>query len=164
MNLHSQTDSVYKFTLPQVKLTHPEKNKIVTYEFENERNLFLMNDSFLTANPDKYNYSVRISDIKKISVRDGSYAWRTSVVVAAVGGGLGLLTGTAFAIIFAGIHDASLVVAIPLFTLSGALAGGILGAILGVGVPYYHNYNFIEKDLISKRETVRKILKNHYTK
>ncbi len=160
-SLYSQTaDSTFQFFLPELKISQLEKNKEVTYEFENERNIFLMSDSFLVADPVKYNYVVRIADIKKVSVRDGTYVWKTAGIVAAVGGVIGLLAGTGMYIFLDSIETKALFV-IPAFTFGGALVGGLIGGLFGLAVPYFESYPQTEKDAGKKKEVLKKIFKSY---
>jgi hypothetical protein len=157
-SIYGQTDSTFKFTLPQLKITQLEKNKDVVYEFDNDRNNFLLSDSVLTADPQKYKYAVSLADLKKIMVRDGSYIWKTAGIVGAVGGAFGLAVGAGIYLLFSSVDKRS-VAFIPLFGLCGALAGGVIGALIGVGVPYFESYPLTEKDNAKKKEVLKKIFK-----
>jgi hypothetical protein len=160
-NLCSQTDSTFKFTLPELKISQLEKNKEVTYEFANERNIFLMSDSFLVANPDKYNYVVRIADIKKVAIRDGTHVWKTAAIIGGVGGVFGLLVGVGFHAVVNNIGGHSNGIIIPVFTIAGALAGGLIGALVGLSAPYYESFPQTEKDAGKKKEVLKKIFKSY---
>lgn len=67
-SLFSQMDTTINFKLPALKIAQIENGKSVVYEFDNPPNRFSVNDSFLTANPQKYNYKVNIRDVNKITV------------------------------------------------------------------------------------------------
>lgn len=66
--LFSQTESIHNFKLPELKIAQIENGKNVVYEFDNSPNRFSVRDSFLTANPQLYNYKVNIRDVNKITV------------------------------------------------------------------------------------------------
>jgi hypothetical protein len=147
-----------------MKITQNENRKSVVYDFENDRNTFILNDSILIADPDKYKYSVRISDITKLSARDGTYAWKTAGIVGAIGGGLGLLLGSVLYAVLSSETDKNSFVFIPVLALSGALAGGLLGSIIGIGVPYFESYPLTTKDIKKKNQVIKKIFKWHNLK
>jgi hypothetical protein len=58
--------------LPELKIYQQEKGKTVIYEFDKDKNKFMLSDSFLTADPKIYNYRVELNDVNKISVRNGT--------------------------------------------------------------------------------------------
>lgn len=156
--LFAQTDSTFKFTLPQLKIYQHEKKKDVSYDFDNEKNIFFLSDSLLTANPEKYKYSVPLADIKKISVRDGTYVWKTAGIIGGVTAGFGLLIGaTVYALVSKASNESNLILVIPALTLIGAFVGGVVGVLVGFSVPYYENYTMREKDLAKKKEMLKKI-------
>lgn len=159
--LSSQTDSVYRFTLPELKITQTEKGKTVTYDFEHERNIFSLHDSMLTANPQKYNYNAALSDIRKIDIRDGNNFWSTAPILAAVGGTIGFLFGLGIYLAIHTVEEGFNAAIIPVLTVSGAIVGGIIGGIIGLGAPYYESYTLKEKDIRVKNEMLKTIFKRH---
>jgi hypothetical protein len=165
-NLFSQTDSVYNFTLPEMKIKQKENGKTVTYVFEKDFNKFSVTDSFLTADPKGYKYNVKIADIKRIEFRNGTYWWRTALVAGAVGFGIGVLFGLAndlskqtgewqIKLGVGGILFLGGLVAAPL-----AIIGGVFGAIS----PYYEIYTLTSGNTDKKREELLKAIKNHKSK
>jgi hypothetical protein len=88
--VYSQNDSTY--ILPKLKIYQIEKNKIVYFSFEeNKYNKFFIADSFLTADPIRYNYKVKINEIDHISFQSGRDFWGGAKVFGAVGYVLGFL-------------------------------------------------------------------------
>ena len=163
--LYSQNDSVYKFILPELKITQIENGKDVTYGFDNDINVFLLGDSSLTADPLKYNYKVTIADIKKFGISDGNYGWRAAKTAGLVGGAIGVILGTGLSFVYGnGSNGTGLFIVIPAFVLSGVLAGGIVGGILGSFVPYYENYSHFTSDTHAKKEVLKQIFKKHNLK
>lgn len=160
--LFAQSDSVYKYTLPELKITQSENGKVVTYGFAEERNILLVRDSMLVADPDRYKYKVPLSNIKKLSILDGNYGWRGAKVMGLVGGGLGIVMGGILAAAYGGVTDkATLVIVIPGFILAGVLAGGLVGGILGSAIPYFENYSKFSDDARAKKEILKRILRKH---
>lgn len=163
--LYSQNDSVYKFTLPELKITQLEKGKEVIYGFDNDENLFLVKDSMLVANPDKYKYKVLMSAITKLSIRDGTYSWRGAKFIGLIGGGMGLLFGAGISAIYSTSSSrVGIIIVIPAFTLAGVLFGGIIGGVLGGFMPYFENYSKFSEDAQAKKEILKRIFKKHNLK
>lgn len=162
VSAYSQNDSVYKFTLPELKITQLEKGKDVTYGFYGDRNIFLMRDSILTADTDKYKYTVPIANIKKLTILDGNNGWRGAKVVGLVGGGLGVIFGVIYVAASGGFTDKTgLIIALPAFLLAGILTGGIIGGILGSAIPSYEEYSKFSDDVQAKKEILKRIFKKH---
>jgi hypothetical protein len=88
-NLLSQSDSAVSFKLPELEITQMENGKKIIYEFENSTNRFFISDSFLVANPQKYNYKVNIQDISKLRVIHSTHIAPIMVAGFAIGGLLG---------------------------------------------------------------------------
>jgi len=165
LQIFAQEKSDVEFILPEMKIMQNENKKSVVYDFENDRNIFILNDSLIIADPDKYKYSVKISDVTKLSVRDGTYAWKTAGIVGGVVGGLGLLLGAAiYAVLKSETSNNNAFVFIPVLTLGGAIAGGLLGAIIGIGVPYFESYPLTSKDIKKKNQAIKKIFKWYHLK
>lgn len=64
---NAQNDSVFSYTLPAVNILQNDNGKDVVYEFEKNYNSFLLTDSFLVADVNKFSYKVNINDLKKIT-------------------------------------------------------------------------------------------------
>lgn len=160
LSAYSQTDSVYKYNLPELKITQSENGKDVIYDFNKTSNIFLIQDSTLYANPDKYKYKVPIADIKKISILYGNKSWRGAKVMGLVGGGLGLVTGIMASLIYQP-NFAEISIIFPAYILAGVLAGGIVGGILGTAIPHYEEYSKYSDDIHAKKEILKRIFKKH---
>ncbi len=161
--LYSQSDSVFKYSLPELKISQIEKGKEVIYGFAEDRNIFILNDSTVKADPVKYKYSLLISDLKSVSILDGNNGWRSAKVMGLVGGSIGLLTGIIFSAGFQ-IKEPSLFSFISLMTLSGMAAGGLLGGVIGAAVPYFENYNHFSNELAVKQKQIKEIFIKHHIK
>ena len=160
--LFAQSDSVYKYTLPELKITQTENGKDVTYGFAEERNILLVRDTMLLGDPGRYKYQVPIRNIRKLSILDGNYGWRGAKVMGLVGGSLGVIMGGVLAAAYGGVTDnGTLVIAIPGFILAGVLAGGLVGGILGAAIPYYEEYSKFSDDTRAKKEILKRIFKKH---
>ncbi len=160
--LYTQNDSVYKYTLPELKITQTENGKDVTYGFSEDRNILLVRDNMLSADPDRYKYQVPIGSIRKLSILDGNYGWRGAKVMGLVGGGLGVLMGGIFVAAYGGITDKTgMIIAVPAFFLAGVLTGGLIGGILGSAIPYFEEYSKFSDDTQAKKEILKRIFKKH---
>ncbi|MBZ0204129.1 MAG: hypothetical protein K8I03_14030 [Ignavibacteria bacterium] len=160
--LYSQTDSVFKFTLPELTITQVEKGKDEIYGFENDRNIFLVSDSLLIADTNKYEYSVLFTHVKKISLRDGTESWRAAKTGGMIGGALGLLLGVGIPFILGSRPDAAgYVITIPASILAGILTGGLIGGVLGSTVPHYDVHSNFPNDLQAKKEVMKKIFRRY---
>lgn len=151
--LFAQTDSGKVFILPEIKIYQTEKNHIVVYEFENEKNKFIVNDSFLIADPVRYNYRARLNNINKVSIRTGTKGWTG----LAWGAGFGYFLGFWFGGYFT-MHGNSV------FHLDHALLGGLIiavpfGLIGGLAGLLFANYDDYELSKI-KSENKKKSLEN----
>ncbi|MEO8514949.1 MAG: hypothetical protein ABI543_15430 [Ignavibacteria bacterium] len=162
VSVYSQSDSVYRFMLPELKITQLENGKDVIYGFDSNENIFLVQDSTLRANPDRYKYKVLLSDIKKLSILDGNEGWRGAKVMGLVGGGITLVLGGIFTAAYGGFGDkAAMIIAIPAFILAGVLAGGLVGGILGSAIPHFEEYSKFSDDVPAKKEILKRIFKKH---
>ena len=160
--LFAQSDSVYKYTLPELKITQYENGKDVTYGFAEDRNILIVSDSMLLGDPGRYKYQVPIGNIRKLSILDGNYGWRGAKVMGLVGGGLGIVMGGVLGAIYGGVSDkSSFVIVIPGFILAGVLAGGLVGGILGAAIPYFEEYSKFSDDTRAKKEILKRIFKKH---
>lgn len=158
--IFAQEKSDVEFILPEMKITQNKNKKSVIYDFENDRNIFILNDSLLIADPDKYKYTVPIADIKKISILEGNKSWRGAKVMGLVGGGLGLITGILASLVYRP-NFAEISITLPGFVLAGILAGGIIGGILGSAIPHFEEYSKFSNDLRAKKEILKRIFKKH---
>jgi hypothetical protein len=155
MGLFSQTDSIYNFTLPEIKISQIEKGKIVTYEFDNKYNSFAVTDSFLIANPNKYDYKVNIKNIKKVTFIKGS-----PVLPAAVTGfGIGFIFG--YLLQGLGGHGS---VADAERLLGGLMTGAVLGFVTGgifLLISHDDEYDIREYDLKTRKKFLIKTFKEN---
>ncbi len=142
--LYSQNDSMYNFTLPDLKITQIENGNKVMFDFDRECD-FTLQELSLIADTNIYKYRVPIADIKKITISDGNNGWRSAKVMGLVGGSIGLLTGILFSAGFQ-IKEPALFYFLPLMTLSGMTIGGLLGGLIGITAPYYENYDKFSND------------------
>jgi hypothetical protein len=162
VSVYSQSDSVYKFNLPELKITQLENGKDVTYGFAEERNVFLVRDTMLEADPNRYKYQVPLANIRKLSILNGNYGWRGAKVMGLVGGGLGVVMGGLFVAAYGGFTDKTgLIIAVPAFLLTGILTGGLVGGILGAAIPYFEEYSKFSDDAQAKKEILKRIFKKH---
>lgn len=160
--LFAQSDSVYKYTLSELKITQTENGKDVTYGFAEERNIMLVRDSMLVGDPERYKYQVPIGNIRKLSILDGNYGWRGAKVMGLLGGGLGVLMGGMFVAAYGGVTDKTgLIIAVPAFLLAGILTGGLVGGVLGAAIPYYEEYSRFSDNTRAKKEILKRIFKKH---
>lgn len=161
--LYSQSDSGISFYLPQLKITQKENGKTVIYDFEKEKNLIVVSDSSLFADPDKYKYSVNIKNIKKISIRDGTYFWKLAAIGAAIGGGFGVLLGIAITYAFnesgADIHFNP--AGVLLLGIAFAVPTGLILGLFGAANLYYEIYPFTSGDVEKKRAAIIETFKKH---
>ena len=163
--LLAQNDSVYKYILPELKVTQLENGKDVTYGFAEDRNILLVRDSMLIGDPDRYKYQVPLVNIRKLSILDGNHGWRGAKVMGLAGGGLGLLVGGIITAAYGGFSDKTgMIIAIPAFLLAGVLTGGIVGGIFGAAIPYYEEYTKFSDDSQVQKEILKRIFKKHNLK
>jgi hypothetical protein len=91
--VYSQNDSIYKFVLPKLVIVQTENLRQVKYEFENERTIFIVKDGLLEADTSKYDYSVNLADLNKITFHKRSDVGVITAVFAGVGFALGFVMG-----------------------------------------------------------------------
>jgi hypothetical protein len=169
--LSAQTDTSSVFVMPEMKISQKEKTEQVTYKFEGDRNIFLVTDSFLVANPDKYNYKVNLFDLKKISVRNETYVWKTAGIGAAVGFVLGMVFGIALK--YGGgeggghpnisFHDMPFTAILALGSI-GAISFAVIGASIGAAITYFENYNILGSSHDKRKLELIKVLKRYRMK
>lgn len=161
LNLSSQTDSVCNFTLPEVKIYKKGDAKDVAYKFDKNKNKFILNDSSLIANPFRYNYKIKLSDINKISLRNGTNFWGGVAYGAAFGFVIGFFAGGYFT-----LHE-------PVrFHLEGAIIGsfvfavpfGLLGGLIGLLSPKYDDFEIYKIKSENKEKYLLKIFNKYRLK
>ncbi len=161
--LYSQNDSVYKFNIPEINIRQFENGKFVTYRFENDDNLFLLSDSLLSADPDKYKYSVKLCDVKSFSIRNGFSTFGGAKYGGFIGGGLGLIFGIMNAVIYRP-NFAEIALVIPGLAAIGFVGGAFIGGLLGSTIPYFEEYSKFSDDTHAKKEILKRIFKKHNLK
>lgn len=152
----SKADSL-SFKLPSLNITQVENGKNVKYEFENSTNYFLVKDSFLVADPKRYNYKVKINDINNVSIKTGKNLGPLMVLMFAVGGLLG--AGAA-----GGLHGRNVETG---ERIVGALVGGAFLSLVsgGIALLISHDNEYVLSGKISHRkkefliESLRKNIK-----
>ncbi len=146
------------FKLPALKISQIENGKNVVYEFEDTPNRFSLNDSFMTANPMKYNYKVNIKDINRITIKSGANVLPYMVLFFAIGGLFG--AGAA-----GGFHGGSVD---PGERVVGALVGGgFLSLVVGgIALLISHDNEYVlqGKSFSKKKEFLIDALKNNRVK
>jgi hypothetical protein len=143
-NILSQADSSAVFILPQVEVTQLKNKHVVSYAFkQQDRNKFILSDSFLTGNPDMYNYHVKISDIRALTFRKGSHFWTGAAILGGAGFLFGFLVVGSLNDIACGANNNK-----PFRFDRGLLGGficavptGLIGGLIGLIFPKYDTYN-----------------------
>lgn len=137
----SERDSAYTFFLPELTISQIERGKEVIYVFEKKVTKFRLSDSILTADPDIYNYRVRIQDIRSITFHHGTNAGLFSLSAGAVGFLLGF-AASSFGHSDIDFKD----------RLFGGLAGGAVFAIVGgaIGLLFTNDEYYRLNDLSAK--------------
>jgi hypothetical protein len=157
VNISAQT-----FTLPDLKIKQKEKGESVIYDFEKEKNEFILTDSSLSANPKNYNYKVSIQDITKISIHDGSNFWQMTRIGSAIGGFFGILIGLGIHLVFRSFDDDTPINigGILLLGMAFAIPTGIVFGLIGSTIPYYESRSF-SGHLNKKKQDLKTFLKKH---
>lgn len=158
--LFAQSDSVYRFNIPEINIRQYEQGKLVTYGFDNDDNLFLLTDSLLKADSDKYKYTVRLNDINSFSIRNGFSDFGGAKYGGFIGAGIGFVFGVMNAVVFRP-KFAEIALVIPGLTAAGFLGGAIIGGFLGSFHPKYDGYGDFSKDIEVRKKQLRKILYEH---
>lgn len=156
--LFSQTDSSHVFGLPQMKINQKEKGKDITYYFDNSLNKFTLTPNSLFPDTNRYRYKVNITDVNKVSFRNGSHVWGAAGVTGAAGFVLGFLFWGYFR------PDGP-----AKFTFSHAILGGavisvpfaLIGGLIGLLLPKYDDYNIINIKNSQKYETLKRLFKKY---
>ncbi len=152
----SQVEKVFYFTLPPFRISQIEKGKVVKYGFEKDRNLIQLSDGFLAADPERYQYAVRLSDIEDISIRNGFSTFGGAKYGGFIGGGLGLIFGILNSVINKP-KFAEIALVIPGLVGAGFLGGALIGGLLGSLNPNYDAYEKFSRDQLVRKEQLRKI-------
>jgi len=158
MNLKSKTDFIASFNMPEMKIYQKEKGKQVIYKFDDESNKLTVTSNQLIADTNTYKYSVSLSDISKIAIRNGTHFWGAAAGVGAFGFVLGFFAGAYFT-----LGDGT-----PKFNIGEALVGGalfaipfgLIGGLFGLLFPNYDEYN-IYNTKESKYQRLIKIFKRN---
>jgi hypothetical protein len=158
--LYSQNDSVCRFNIPEINIRQYEMGKLVTYGFDNDDNLFLLSDSLLQADPDKYKYSVKLNDINSFSIRNGFSTFGGAKYGGFIGGGIGLVVGIMNALVYRP-NFAEIALVLPGLAAAGFLGGAIIGGFLGSFNPKYDVYGVLSNDMAVRKKQLRKILYEH---
>ena len=148
----SQTDSVYNFLMPELKITQTENDKLITYNFDNDINRFTLNGNTLRADTVKYRYNVSIQDILSVSIRSGNHFWKGAGIGAAIGFIAGVMLWGNFSMEGSSSD----------FSVNNAVMGGVITALpiglifglLGSLSPTYEDFIFYNKDLTAKRRDI----------
>ncbi|HWA06215.1 MAG TPA: hypothetical protein VG961_06680, partial [Ignavibacteria bacterium] len=122
--------------------------------------LFLLTDSLLSADPDKYKYSVKLYDVKSFSIRNGYSTFGGAKYGGFIGGSLGLIFGIMNAVIFRP-NFAEIALSIPGLGAIGFVGGAFIGGILGSAISYFEEYSKFSDDTHAKREILKRIFKKH---
>ncbi len=154
--LFSQIDSNRTFGLPEMKIKQVEKGKIVDYIFDNTLNKFILTLTVLYPDTNKYNYRVKLADIKRVSFHNGSEFWNVVGVTGAVGFGIGFLVIGAVGSIWQENHhfnfEAGFIGGV-IFAVPIAVIGGVFGALS----PKYDNYDIHKLTVAQKYDSLRKL-------
>lgn len=131
-----------------------EKGSEVIYGFEKKVTKFRLNDSTLTADPDKYNYNVQMKDIRSITFHHGSNAGTFSLSAGVIGFLLGF-AASSFGHSDVDVKD----------RLFGGFAGGAVFSIIGgaIGLLFTNDeyYNLNQLTVNDKHASLLKILKKN---
>ena len=160
-SIFSQTDSAVTFGLPEMRIKQKEKGKVVTYEFDNTLNKFTVTPAFLLPDTNIYKYKVKLTDVNSISFKNGTNVWSAAGVTGAVGFVLGFFAGGYFT-----FHGT------PKFNFNNALAGGLVfavpfalvGAVVGLLIPRYEDYDVKKIPVKQKYEALKRIFLKHQQK
>jgi hypothetical protein len=161
LNLFAQYDSEKVFTVPEIQIYQMEKGKEVFYEFDNDKNYFHLKNDTIRISPDKYTYSVPLSLVRTVAVRDGNKMWKWASYGALGAFVIGAIGGQFLRVpdMGGGTHDpeflfglfVGLVVSIP---------AGIIGGVLGLLEPDYYEIEFKSMSNTSKIELIRELRKH----
>lgn len=152
-SLYSQNDT--PFILPQLEIIRVIDNRFIVYDFKRfDKNRFYLNDSSLSHSTGLINFKLKISEIQKISIRNGAHFWTGAAIAGAAGFALG------FYALRAGIRENP----DEHFDLRFAFIGGIIfgvpsgliGGLIGALFPEYNDHNI--KDI--RNEYKHQYLKN----
>ena len=155
--LFAQSDSTYRFILPEVKISVVGYDKTDTYLFGKETNEFYLGKDKLTADTSRYKWNYNIKDVKSLQFRNGVATWGGALYGGIITGSITLAYGILNALWFKP-KPAEIVLVLPGFAAAGFVAGAFIGGILGSFIPHYDTYGNFSSDLTAKKEQLRKIL------
>lgn len=146
------------FNLPELKIYDNMKKKDRYIHFAEKNNSFLLKESLLVADTNKFSYSVNIENIHKISFRNGSNFWGGAAIGAAIGGVIGFFFGGYFTV------DGPVK-----FKLGTALVGiaalsipfGAAGGLIGLLSPRFEEYILTGNDAKIKHSKLLRIFKKN---
>jgi hypothetical protein len=156
----SQTDSVFTFLLPNLKITQTEKSKAVAYSFTKDYHLFKFAQDTLSADTSQYVYKVSLSDIISIRLKDNTFS------KASVSSGIlfGLIAGGTAGLIEAAVGKGSrkgwdiVLVTVGVGTVAAFFAAIITG---DQGQEDFMTYNFPQKKTDEKRRAILDVLRKY---
>ena len=156
--LYSQNDTA--FILPKLKIYN---NKTEYYSFEKyDYTRFFISNNFLKADPQKYEYRIKINEINMLALRDGTAFWP----FAAVGASIGFLGGFLLGGFIPGIIDISKQSNTKFHYDSALLMGllisvpfGLVGGLIGLLAPTYHYYDINKIPANYKANYLKEVLK-----
>jgi hypothetical protein len=143
--------------LPELTITQTENGRQVSYRFEKEFNLFTLNDSFLTADPSKYKYNVRIGDIRKLRFNRGKSILPAALISFGVGFVLGFIVGR---VDFNGSSDVEFGERVLLGSVVG-LCTGIIGGTVAILFSLDKVYDVSKYSLVAKKRFLLKAFKDN---
>lgn len=144
LNTEAQLLDSSGFNLPGLRITELKNKQEVIFIFDESKNFFILYDSILTADPNKYDYKVNINNIKKIAVYKGTSFFHG----LGYGAGLGFVLGFVFgAFIIGDVGGGKANGGIDGGMMVGALAvlpSALIGGIIGFFMPRYNEYNILQ--------------------
>jgi hypothetical protein len=155
LSTNAQNDSVYSYTLPTVSILQNVNGKDVVYEFEKNYNSFLLADSFLVADVNKFNYRVNINNLKKITTI-GKNTSAPGVMGASFG--FGFLIGALLAGANFGGGNSVTGAERVLVGLGTGTVLAIIGGSITVLFSHDNSYNIDKKDYRLRKKQVKEIL------
>lgn len=151
----AQNDSAASYTLPSVIFLQTENGKDVQYVFEKNYNSFLLADSFLVADRNKFNYRVNIKDLKKITTT-GKNTSAPAVMGASFG--FGFLIGAVLAGANFGGGNSVTGAKRVLIGLGTGTILALIGGSITVLFSHDNSYDIDNKDYKLRKKQVKEIL------
>lgn len=155
LSVNSQIDSVYSYTLPSVNILQNVNGKDVVYEFEKKYNSFLLADSFLVADVNKFNYRVNINDLKKITTLGKN---TSAPAVMGTSFGFGFLIGAVLAGANFGGGNSVTGAERVLIGLGTGTIFALIGGSITVLFSHDNSYDIDKKDFRLRKKQVKEIL------